>query len=287
VPFDPSQSYIPTTTFFNNRTYYLSSQVDLKIQKTTRLSFDFGGENFLNRYGAAGLVGATGLGAHADAQYRLSRRSTVGGAYFFEHFYYAGQFGAADVHTAAMTYSRALAPKLEFSMMAGASRIEQTFIQSVPVDPVIAALLGVSSTTEIGHFVSWIPSGSARLSQVFRQGVVYVSASRGITPGNGLFTTSYVDSVAGGYTYTGVRRWSLSALSSYNRGKSVGDFGGIYTSVAGGLAASRQIARSFHLVLGYDVRNYSSPTFQNYNRLVEEARIGVGYAPGDVPLRIW
>ena len=63
VPFDPSQSYIPTTTFFNNRTYYLSTQVDLKIQKTARLSFDFGGANFLNRYRAAGLIGSTGLGA--------------------------------------------------------------------------------------------------------------------------------------------------------------------------------------------------------------------------------
>jgi hypothetical protein len=287
VPFDPSQSYIPTTTFFNNRTYYVSSQADLKIQKTTRLSFVLGGDNFLIRYGAAGLVGSTGLGAHADAQYRLSRRSTVGAAYFFQHFYYTGQYGAADVHTAAVTYARALAARLEFSASAGASHIEQTFIQSVPVDPVIAALLGVANTTEIGHFVSWIPTGSVRLSEVFHQGVAYVSASRGVVPGNGLFTTSYNNSVAAGYTYTGLRRWSLSALTSYDRGRSVGDFGGAYNSLSGGLSASRQVARSIHLVFGYNVRSYSSPNFQNYNRTFQEGRVGVGWAPGDVPLRIW
>jgi hypothetical protein len=287
VPFDPSQSYIPTTTFFNNRTYYLSTQADLKIQKTARLSFDFGGDNFVNRYASHALIGSTGLGARADAQYRLNRRSTIGAAYNYAHFYYSGQYGAADVHTAALTYSRALAAKLEFSISAGASHLEQTFIQAVPVDPVIAALLGVSSTTEIAHFVSWIPTGSLRLSQVFRQGVLYVSASRGVTPGNGLFTTSYADTVSAGYTYTGVRRWSMSALTAYSRGKSVGDFNGAYNTTTGGISASRQVARSLHLILGYDVRNYSSGTFQNYNRLVQEARVGLGYTPGDVPLRIW
>jgi hypothetical protein len=287
VPFDPSQSYIPTTDFFDNRTYYLSTQADLKIQKTARLSFDLGGDNFLTRYRAAGLVGATGLGAHGDLQYRLSRRSTVGGSYNYQHFYYTGQFGAADVHSVAATYSRALAAKLEFSASVGGSRVEQTFIQAVPVDPVIAALLGVSTTTEIAHFVSWIPTGSVRLSQVFRQGVLYVSAARGVTPGNGLFTTSYNNTVSGGYTYTGVRRWSLSALGGFSQAKSVGNFNGKYSSISGGITASRQLIHSVHLILAYDARTYDSPDFHTYNRLIQSARIGIGFTPGDVPLRIW
>jgi hypothetical protein len=79
----------------------------------------------------------------------------------------------------------------------------------------------------------------------------------------------------------------MSALTAYSRGKSVGDFNGAYTTTTGGISASRQIARSLHLILGYDLRNYSSGTFQNYNRLVQEARVGIGYTPGDVPLRIW
>jgi hypothetical protein len=285
--FDPSQSYIPTADFFDNRTYYVSTQADLKIQKTARLSFDLGGDNFLTRYRAAGLVGTTGLGARGDVQYRLNRRSTIGAVYNFQHFLYNGQFGSADVHSMGVTYSRALAARTEFSVTAGVSRVEQTFIESVPVDPVIALLLGISSTAEIAHFVNWIPSGNVRLSQVFHQGVAYVSASRGITPGNGLFTTSYSDTVSGGYTYTGVRRWSLNALTSYIRAESVGNYRGIYSSVMGGLTASRQLMRSVHFVAGYDVRTYDSPDFHNYNRLVQEARIGLGFTPGDVPLRIW
>jgi len=287
VPFDPSQSYIPTTDFFDNRTYFLSSQLDMKIQKTARLSFDLGGSNYFTRYRAAGLIGSTGVGAHGDVQYRLSRRSTVGGVYDFEDFFYNGQFGAAQVHTFQATFARALAAKLEFSGSAGASRVEQTFIENVPVDPAIAALLGVSMTTEIGHFVSWIPSGAVRLSQVFSRGVLYISAGRSVVPGNGLFTTSYADVASAGYTYTGVRRWSLSALATYERSRSIGNFSGVYADVAGGLSASRQIMRSVHFVVNYDARSYRSGTFQNYNRLIQEARVGLGFTPGDVPLRIW
>jgi hypothetical protein len=37
------QSYIPTTSFFDDSSVYLTTQADLTIQKSARLSFDFGG----------------------------------------------------------------------------------------------------------------------------------------------------------------------------------------------------------------------------------------------------
>jgi hypothetical protein len=287
VPFDPSQSYIPTTDFFDNRTYYFTSQVDLKIQKTARLSFDLGGDAFLTRYRATGLIGTTGLAARGNVQYRLSRRTTIGASYDFQHFSYSGQFGDAEVHTFAGTFARALAAKTEISGSFGVSRIEQKSLIDVPIDPTIAALLGISSTTEIAHFISWIPSGSVRLSRGFRQGVAYVGVSRGVTPGNGLFTTSKDTSGTAGYTYTGLRRWSFSAVGQYNRAQSVGNVNGDYSNSGGGFSASRSIARSVHMVFGFNINSYSSSSFQNYNRVTEEVHFGVGFTPGDVPLRVW
>jgi hypothetical protein len=287
VPFDPSQSYIPTTDFFDNRTYFLSTQADLRIQKTARLSFDLGGLSLLTRYRAAGLVGTNGLGARGDVQYRVARRTTIGAAYGFQHFTFRGAYGAADVHTVAATFARSLSARLEFSATAGASRVEQKFIENVAVDPIIAILLGVQSTTEIAHSVSWIPSGNARLSETFREGVLYVTAGRTVTPGNGLFTTSYVNDVSGGYTYTGIRRWSLGSSFAYDRSKSVGYIGGDYNSASAGFSASRQIARSVHLIFGYTARRYDSPNFHNYNRVIQEGHVSIGFTPGDVPLRIW
>jgi hypothetical protein len=287
VPFDPLKSYIPNTDFFDNRTYYLSSQADVMFQKTARLSFDFGGDSFLTRYRSSALHGTNGLGARGDIQYRVSRRTTIGGAYNFQHFNYTGLFGAADAHGLAFTFARALTAKTEFSAALGAYRVEQTAITDVPVDPVIAALFGVTTTTQIAHFVSWSPNLTGRLTQTFREGVAYVTGGRTVTPGNGLFLTSYVTSVTGGYTYTGLRRWSFDAHISYYRAKSLGNIIGLYDTATGGFALSRVLLRYVHLVLGYDIRSYSSPGFANYNRTSQQARVAIGFAPGDVPLRLW
>ena len=80
VPFDPSQSYVPVTDFFDNRTLYLTTQADVIYQKNARLSFDFGGDVFINKRRSSALYSATGAAARADVQYRLTRRTTVEGS---------------------------------------------------------------------------------------------------------------------------------------------------------------------------------------------------------------
>ena len=79
----------------------------------------------------------------------------------------------------------------------------------------------------------------------------------------------------------------MSALSGYDKSRSVGNFLGNYSDVTGGFAASRQVARAVHFVFGYNVRKYSSPNFTNYNRPIQEGHVGFGFTPGDVPLRVW
>ena len=78
VEFDPTTTYVPTNDFFDNRTINLSSQANLTMQRSTRLSLNFGGDGFLTRRRSTALYGVTGIGAHGDIQYRVSRRSTVG-----------------------------------------------------------------------------------------------------------------------------------------------------------------------------------------------------------------
>ncbi len=287
VPYDPTQTYVPTTDFFNNRTYFLSTAVSLVMQKSARLSFSFTGMNFLSRYSSRALTGSMGLGAGADAQYRLSRVSTLGAGYHYSIFKYSSLSGTPEGHTFMISYSRALSATTEFSANVGAMRVEQKFIQSVPVDPIIASLLGVSTTTEINHFVSWGAVWGGRISHRFRNGLVYADGGRSLSPGNGLFLTSYVTSTGGGYSFTGLRTWSLSALFHYNWAKSVGNILGSYDDLSTGIQLSRRLFRSTHLVAGVEARRYSSPNFQNYNRWTESAHIGIGFTPGEIPLRIW
>jgi hypothetical protein len=287
VPFDPSGSYIPTTDFFDNRTYYASTQADATFQQTARLSYTFGGTFFLNVRRSAALFGSVGSGAHGDIQYRVRRRSTIGAGYTYQHLGFQRAIGSTDLHGAFLSYSSTLTRRLEFSGFGGIMRSETKFLQSTPVDPFIAALLGVATSPQIVHGIEYVPNLGGRLSRSFSRGIAYVSAGHTVRPGNGLFLTSTATYLFGGYTYTGSRHWSLSAEGEYTDSRSIGNVLGVYRNSGGSLTASRQLFRTTHVVFAYSARQYSSPDFVGYNRIIYEGHVGIAFAPGDIPLRLW
>ena len=287
VLFDPSSAYIPKTDFFDNRTLYLSTQADFTIQKTARLSFNIGGDGFLNRRRSSALYGVTGAGARGDTQYRVSRRTTIGVQYSFTHFDFNGIFSGSDMHGVAASFGMQLTRSLELTGYAGAMRLETKFIQSVPLDPAIAALLGITQGTAVAHSITYTPNASVRLSQTYHRGVAYLSGGRTVTPGNGLFLTSEATSAMAGYTYTGLRRWSFNSQFEYANSKSISNIVGKYTNTSGSLMLTRQITRATHALVNFNARKYTSGSFSKYNRVVYEARVGIGFTPGDIPLRVW
>jgi hypothetical protein len=287
VPFDPSSSYIPTTDFFDNRTIYASTQADLTIQKSSHLSFDFGGDGFLARRRSTALYGTTGGAARGDMQYRVTRRTTLGAAYTYTHFDFTGIFSGTDVHSVVGSYAVRITRQTEFTGFAGMQRAETKFIQSVPVDPVVAALLGTGVGNVVIHRIDWSPTANGRLSRTFQNGVLYLAGGHSVTPGNGLFLTSRMTSVMAGYAYTGVRRWSFNSEASAGLGKSFGNIIGRYNTYAGTVTVSRQISGAISAVASFGARRYDSPDFENYRRTVYTTRIGIGFSPGDVPLRVW
>jgi hypothetical protein len=287
LPFDPTLSYIPNTDFFDNRTIYLASQADFAIQRSARMSFDFGGDFFLNRRRSTALYGVTGHSARGDLQYRLTRNTTIGFNYNYLHFGYHNIFSSADIHNFNGTFAARLTRRLEFTGYAGVGRAESKFIQSVPVDPIITQLFGITSTTAVVYSVNYLPNINARLSEVFHKGVLYVGGGHTVTPGNGLFLTTYMTRFTGGYSYTGIRRWSFAAQSEYDRGSSIANITGVYGDYGGGISASRAITRYMHVLFSSTVLRYNSPSFAAYNRPIYNVTLGVGFSPGDLPVRVW
>jgi hypothetical protein len=287
IAFDPSTTYIPTNDFFNNRTVSLSSQGSVTIQTSTRVSISFGGDGFLTRRRSAALFGSTGYGAHADIQYRVSRRSTVGATYSYMRYVFTGIAGGTDTHTVAATYSATLSRSMQFSGYGGVSRYENLFVQIVPIDPAIAAVIGISSAQRVSYQASFTPNLGARLSKVVPRGTVFLSASHGINPGNGLFLTSTATDAGAGYSYTGLRRWSITAGANYDKSNSEGNVLGAYGSYSASLSASRQVARMTHGVVGFNARKYESGDFKNYNKWAYSVNLGLTFAPGDIPIRFW
>ena len=288
VTFDPASTYNPTTDFYNNRTISLGTFATLTLQKSTRLSFSFGGQtNLVERQGGVGLYSTTSVGANGDAQYRLTGHTTVGALYSYTHFEYHGTFNATDVQSASVTYATSFSRSLEFSGFGGVSKSESKFLENVPLSPALAALIGLTNGVVINYNHTYHPNFNARLSRTFPRGVVFLSSSYSVTPGNGLFLTSTALTSSAGYSYAGLRVWSLGATATYLRANSIGNVTGGYGDINGGLSASREVCRFLHLTFSMALMKYESPSFTGYNRLTYSGNLGLAFAPGKIPLRVW
>ena len=287
IEFDPATTYVPTNDFFDNRTISVSTQASISIQKSTRLSYRFGGDGFLTRRRSTALFGATGYGAHGDIMYRASRRSTVGVMYSYMHYAFTGLPGGTDAHSVGVSYSRSLSPSMQMSASGGISKYENVFVQLVPIDPAIAAVIGISSALRVSYQSNIMPNLAFRLSKVVPRGTVFLEVSHSLNPGNGLFLTSTSTNAGVGYGYSGLRRWAISAGANYNSSTSVGNVLGAYGSYSATLAASRQVAPMTHGVFSFNLRKYDSPDFQNYNKWSYSVNLGLSFSPGDIPVRLW
>jgi hypothetical protein len=287
VPFDPSSTFIPTTDYFDNRTYYSSTQAQATLQKTARLSFNMAGGFVTNRRSSNSLYSVNGQTAEGDAQYRLTRASTVGAVYQYNRFEYSHHTGGSDVHIFTGAYSMRPTRRVEFSAQGGVARVESKFFLAQAVDPVIAQLLGITTNVQVLHTIAYHPYTAARLSRVFSKGIAYVTGGSNVTPGNGVFLTSYTRTVMGGYEYTGLRRWSMNAQAGDSWSDTTGNATGSYRGVTGNMSVSRSLGGSAHFTASFSARQYQSASFSQYNRLIYSATVGIGFTPGDVPLRIW
>jgi hypothetical protein len=287
VEFDPATTYIPTNDFYDNRTISISSQASVVIQKSTRLSYSLGGDGFLTRRWSSALFGVKGIGAHGDIQYRTGRRTTVGVMYSFMHYSFTGIYGSTDAHTFGGTFSATLSRSTQFSANVGVTRYEDLFVQIVPIDPAIAAVIGISSAQRVSYQANITPNVSARLSKVVPRGSIFLNASHGINPGNGLFLTSTSTNIGGGYSYAGLRRWALVAGVDYNTSTSQGNVYGQYGSYYASVSASRQVAPMTHGVFSFNLRKYDSGDYQNYNKWAYSVNLGLSFSPGDIPVRLW
>jgi hypothetical protein len=296
VPFDPSQSNIPTTDFYDNRTIYSSTLANFTYQATTRLSFAFGGGYFTDLRRSADLYSAKGEVATADAQYRLSRRLTVGGTFGYDHFAFSGGVGGSDIYSGTVSLSARFTRWTELSLFGGAARVASSFEQVVPINPAFLAILcpsgivqtcNLPNTLAISNNLFWAPDFGIRLSRSFQRGVAYLAGGESITPGNGLFLTSRMESASAGYGYSGLRKWSLNAGVVYARALSLGNIQGGYGGLSGTFAMSHELFSHISFVASFYATKYQSSSFSPYNRLIYTASIGLGYSSKNIPVRFF
>jgi hypothetical protein len=277
---------VPANELFDNRTSFLQSRVDLTWQESARLSFGFGGEGFLVRRQSLALAGLNGYSARANAAYRVTRRQTISAGYTYSYFDFQRTFGNAKVQTGSLGYSIGLSRKWDFSLQAGASRIETLGLTQVALDPAIAAIVGRNVATVTFFRILYIPSGDVRLIRRFDRSALSVGYSSGATPGNGVYLASRQNVGSADYSFSGHRRLNGGLSASYGQMIAVGQTLGKYTNMSGGAGITYKLFRDAHIQMRYDYRHY---TTQNsiYQKDSQRVSLGLAFSPGEQPLAIW
>jgi hypothetical protein len=261
---------------------------NLTYQKTARLSFAIGGGGFLVRRRSSALFGVSGGMAQADVAYRLSRRSTVSLSYAFVHFGFTQAFGGSDVHTAGVSYAVSLSRHWELGVMTTANRVEHQTVRQVFVDPVIAAITGITSGQEAFHATTTLGGYGARLSRGLRRGNLTFGYMQGVSPGNGLYLTSRQRVADVQLQYTALRRWNFGAGASYGTLGTISEHSSSYRSTEMRAGLSRSLGRGdLHFTANVAGRRYHTDFTNFRSRLQTHATIGIAYSPGDVPLALW
>jgi hypothetical protein len=276
----------PNTQLFDNRTLYLSTGADMVIEMSRRWSIDLGGTGFLVRRESTALYGTTGANARADTTYRFTRRFTVGAFYDYANYQFNHAFGGSNVNTEGMTLSYQLTRNFELRLRGGESKVYTQGIQVITLDPIIAAILGITQGTIAVQHTNYVPDVTVQLFSRFKVGTASLEYLQSVSPGNGLFLTSRRTSASGHYDYTGVRRWTFTLGGGYDDLITLGLLTGEYRSLTARTAVTRTLRSGFQGTASIEFRHYDL-TGAAFLRNSYRVTLGVAWAPGERPLKLW
>lgn len=283
--FNPELIGVPDSEMFDSRIYYLQSSAQLGYRLSGRTLIGIGGDGFAVRRESKSLVGLNGYRASARIERTVTRRASLGLVYDFTHFEYPRAFGASDIHGLAGQYRYRLSATTSFLLQGGVFRLETLGAQPVALSPEVAAILGRGQSIEAIYRINYWPQITASVEYRKRNHGMTLSYSRGVAPGNGVYLTSGQETGAFGYSYSGLRRWSLAGNAGYSRFNSLYQTVGRYTAFSGGGALSRNLGRNLQFAAQADVRQFQSGALDSRSGV--SVRVTLMYSPGSGPLSLW
>jgi hypothetical protein len=272
---------------FDNRTYFLQGGGGMTYLLSARSSLSLTGQGFTTQYASNALASVIGYVGRGKYEYRVTRITSIGAEYSRSHYGYPKFFGNSDVDNYSVFMATQFGRLWTFSLNGGEYKVHTLGLQTVALDPVIAALLGVNSTVHTYNATNWLPSGKADLARKFKNGVFSVSYFRGSSPGNGVFLSSSSDMGNIGYTYTGVQKSSFTINGGYTSLGSIGQGIAPYHYYMGGVRMTYTLSHALRAVAGYDVREQEIQTGTAYKRTSYRITAGIAFSPGTLPLSLW
>lgn len=278
----------PAYSVLDNRASYLEQNAGVVYMFTSRLSVSGAGSGFTVRRQSNALVGLNGYSAQGTMAYRLTRTRTVDLSYAFIHYDYPRGFGETDLHNYSLGVSQALGRRWQISVSGGVAQAFTVGTEEVAADPITAALFGTQTTVRV--FSRTLLFGTARgdLSGTFRRSRVSFYYSQSPSPGNGIYLTSKQTNTGFSYSYSGIRRASVSASANYNRLSSLGQSQiGRFNYFSAGVGGSYKILPSVEAMMRFDSRNLQVDQSGGFSRLSYRILIGLNWHPGEFPITLW
>jgi hypothetical protein len=260
-----------------------SGGANLSWQLTGRTTFSFSGSSFGVERNSAALYGVTGKSTGAQGTYRLTKKMTVGGSYSYSQYVYPHGTGTSDTQSAGGIFSYALDRSTQLRFNGGMGRTESLGLQTVPLSPIIAALLGQTSGIIDAYQTFTGTNISAQAIRDFHKyGSLSFSYARGISPGNGLFQTSQQESMSLSGSRKVLRDYGLGINAGKDRLISITQNLGAY----GSYYASLSLGRSYRKGVGVNFSvNYRHFDIASFSSLKNQLSISSGFSWSSA--RLW
>jgi hypothetical protein len=275
----------PNLQLYDTGTKQLSSQADLRWQKSSRLSMSVGTSWFGVARNSPQLLGNTGQQARGDVNYRLTRNTTVGAYYSFNHYRYSHGFGTSDTNGVGLIYSYALSRTMQVRFRGGISKIDSLGLQTIAINPLIAAILGEAfGIVDVSQSIRTSDYSAQFVKDFKGRASLSFAYARGISPGNGVFQTSQQESSSVTFTTRIFKTYSMNLAAGRDSLASVAQALGNYQSDYGRIGFSRAYRRGVGLNFSIDYRHFD---VTNFAAVRNQIRItsGVTWNPGTG--RLW
>jgi hypothetical protein len=268
---------------FDNRLSFLQSTGTVTHALNPRTAVSASGTGYTVRRKAAALADVNGYNLSGAIQRQVGRRQTIGAIYSHIHYDFSRAFGESDINMYAGSYRLEFARFWTFSLQAGVFRSAVQGVQRTTLDPAIAALLGVNSVPTIFYKENTLPLTEARLQRQFRRALASAFYTRTVMPGNGLFLTSRQEFYGASYSFTGLRRWSITLEASASRMDALAQTLQALNQRGGGATVTYRLASGLNLTATY-LRRRQDLTGTEFRRDGSRVAIGLSFSPGEIPI---
>lgn len=263
--------------------------MDATYIKSPRDSFAVGGQGYDIIRQSKALVGMHGYTLHGEYEHKLSMNTTLGLIYTHYHYDFPRAFGESTTDAIQLGYGATFDKRRwTFKALVGGMQTEVEGLQTVTLDPLIANILGVSTTVQAFYRKSFIPNIEGSLSRQFNKSSnMSLSYSQGVSAGNGVYLTSRQQTGVAAFSYSGVRKTNLTVDGSYSAFSSLGQTLAPYRFFGGGGSVSYEVSHALHLTARYDSRHQEVTDLNTFKKYSYRVSFGVAFSPGDIPLSIW